>query len=138
MSEHNDPAVEPVASATPNAGWYPDAAVLGALRWWDGERWTDHRVVHSPTAGKRWNSALTLGLVLTIAGPLLCLAFVTLGALTINPCGAFAGSCDDARGSTGFGQAMFALAALSALATIGGIVALVIGMNRRRELSRGA
>ena len=27
-------------TATANAGWYP--AGDGSLRWWDGERWTEH------------------------------------------------------------------------------------------------
>ena len=31
----------PPPSSLPPAGWYPDAA-SGQLRWWDGQRWTDH------------------------------------------------------------------------------------------------
>lgn len=28
-------------STAPEAGWYPDPSGAPALRWWDGERWTD-------------------------------------------------------------------------------------------------
>jgi len=89
--------------------------------------------VHASRSGKRSNPLLTLGMVLIIAGPLLCVGFGVLGALTINPCGAFGDGCEDTGGSTGFGQAMFMLSALSALACVGGIVALVIGLSRRRR-----
>jgi hypothetical protein len=35
------PQPPPPPPSLPPAGWYPDAA-SGQLRWWDGERWTEH------------------------------------------------------------------------------------------------
>lgn len=34
---------------TPAAGWYPDPNGSGALRWWDGSRWSD-QLAAAPTA----------------------------------------------------------------------------------------
>ena len=43
--------MHPVGTPQP-AGWYPDAQVPGALRWFDGERWTDHRVAPPAPASR--------------------------------------------------------------------------------------
>ena len=34
----------------PDAGWYPNPEVPDSLRYWDGDRWTDH-VAHPATVG---------------------------------------------------------------------------------------
>lgn len=39
--------------ALPAAGWYPDPADASRIRWWDGQKWTEHVAVSSagePTA----------------------------------------------------------------------------------------
>jgi hypothetical protein len=86
-------------------------------------------------SSERTNWPLQLGLVLTVASPLLCIVFLALGALTINPCGAFGDACDEAGQSTGEGRALFALAVLMVFSFVGGVVALVIGLDRRRATS---
>ena len=87
------------------------------------------------SSAERSNWALPLGVVLTVASPLLCVAFLLLGALTINPCGAFGNARDEVGKSTGFGRAMFVLATLMVVSFVGGIVALTVGLDRRRATS---
>jgi Protein of unknown function (DUF2510) len=36
------------ATAEPPRGWYRDPAGSSALRWWDGQRWTDHIAPSAP------------------------------------------------------------------------------------------
>lgn len=35
--------------ALPAAGWYPDPADASRIRWWDGQKWTEHVAVNSST-----------------------------------------------------------------------------------------
>lgn len=44
-----EPTLGPVAypGAAP-PGWYPDAAVPGLFRWWDGTRWSEHTWTSQP------------------------------------------------------------------------------------------
>jgi Protein of unknown function (DUF2510) len=32
------------------AGWYPDLAVPGQMRYWDGDAWTEQTAPHAPRA----------------------------------------------------------------------------------------
>jgi hypothetical protein len=53
VTEHSTgspPVTEPSAGTQPDAGWYPDPAGTGALRWWDGSAWTESTHDH-PDSG---------------------------------------------------------------------------------------
>ncbi|MDV3135007.1 DUF2510 domain-containing protein [Mycobacterium sp. 29Ha] len=42
----------------PPVGWHPDPDATDGQRYWDGERWTDHR--QSPTAGDFWRRPIVV------------------------------------------------------------------------------
>jgi hypothetical protein len=44
-----DGAQQMATTPLPAAGWYPDPAMAGTIRYWDGAAWTDHR---APAAGQ--------------------------------------------------------------------------------------
>ena len=46
LSKRNDVLRAAGAIPPPPPGWYPDAA--GGVRWWDGQRWTEHRHLPPP------------------------------------------------------------------------------------------
>ena len=45
------PAAPDDAAAGPPAGWHPDPQGQAALRYWDGQQWTEHVSDGQPTAG---------------------------------------------------------------------------------------
>lgn len=85
---------------------------------------------------ERSDLTLPVGVVLTLACPVLCIVFTALGALMINPCGAFGDACDEAGGTTAVGRVMFALAGVAALGCVGGIVTVIVGLAQRRVKRR--
>ena len=65
----------------PPAGWFPDPDGRG-LRWWDGERWTEHLAGLQPAAPRSGGAAwkIALGVVIAFAvGVAGCAALVSTG-----------------------------------------------------------
>jgi hypothetical protein len=40
------------AASRPPAGWYPDPGDASRMRWWGGERWTDHVAVRDDSLAR--------------------------------------------------------------------------------------
>ena len=59
--------------------------------------------------------------------------FGVLGALTVNPCGAFGDACTDRGSATAFGTAMLLLAAACPIVFVGGLVLLIVGVAEHRH-----
>lgn len=49
------------------AGWYPDPAGGEQLRWWDGQRWTEHVHATAPSKGRGPRALVATGGVLVLA-----------------------------------------------------------------------
>jgi hypothetical protein len=39
---------------SPDAGWYPDPTTPGRIRYWDGNKWTEHSLAAPPTQSPTW------------------------------------------------------------------------------------
>jgi hypothetical protein len=44
-------AIAPPEGGEAPPGWYPESAVPGAVRWWDGREWTEHRATYRDDGG---------------------------------------------------------------------------------------
>lgn len=64
-------------AARPAAGWFPDPGGGPALRWWDGERWTEHLSAMPPGGGGQKTSGFAIAALVfgIIGGPLFALIF---------------------------------------------------------------
>ncbi len=73
------------------------------------------------------------GGLLMAGSPIAFVVFVVIGALTVNPCGAFGDACDDYGEATAFGTAMFVFAFACPLVFIGGGALLIVGSMQNRN-----
>ncbi len=76
------------------------------------------------------------GWLLLAGSPVGAVVFIALGALTINPCGAFGDGCDSHGESTSIGTAMFLMAFACLLGVVVGAALLIIGNVQNRSATR--
>lgn len=88
---------------------------------------TQYRVARPGRPKQVW------GGLLMASSPIAFVVFVVIGALTVNPCGAFGDACDDYGEATAFGTTMFAFALACPLVFIGGAVLLIVGSMQNRN-----
>lgn len=65
--------------------------------------------------------------------PVAMVVFIVLGALTVNPCGAFGDACDDYGTATSFGSAMLLLALACPIVFVVGLTLLIVGSFQNRH-----
>ena len=118
----------------PPAGWYKAPGAADQLRYWDGDRWTDHIAEPSRPADTRATATIVVSILIVVLALGAAAFLFLLTLLSANACGPFADGCDD-YGETAPGFGMFAVGTVLAItvAAVALAVAVTTAWRRRRR-----